>query len=97
MINSKLILEEAKRIVNSVDVIVRLCSSTTNGFSFKVLKTVDSKTSKYIGEISKDHKSDECTCSSFMFGNNENYKKTNPLPFQCKHVIKAHSIMEGFW
>jgi len=94
--SSKYILEEEKREKRSQDVNVKLGSSTTTGFTFVVYKD-DSEKIKYFGEISKDHQSDECTCQSFYHGNSENYKRDNPLPFQCKHIIAAWSIMEGFW
>lgn len=97
MENSKQIFEKEKREERSKDVIVKLASSTTKGFNFNVHKNDEKERIKYIGSISEDHKDDSCTCQSFMHGNSENYQKTNPLPFQCKHIIKAHSMMEGYW
>lgn len=97
MNTSKQIFEKAKREQKAKDVIVTLSSSTTNGFAFRVLKKAYDKISKYIGEISKDHKHDECTCQSFMIGNSENYQRDNPLPFTCKHILAAHKLMEGYW
>ena len=93
---SKEILEQERRETKAEDVTVKLTSTTMNGFAFTVYKD-DTEKTKYIGEISKDHKSDECTCCSFMYGNNEDYVKTHPLPFQCKHIIAAHKMMEGYW
>lgn len=95
MDSSKQILEKERREEAAEGVIVRLSSTTMHGFAFNVYNN-DEKL-KYIGEISKDHVHDECTCHSFMFGNNEDYKKTHPLPFQCKHIIAAHKMMEDFW
>ena len=97
MDTSKQILEKEKREERAKDVIVRLCSSTMQGFSFNVYKDEETEKIKYIGTITEDHKGDDCTCQSFMHGNNENYQKTHPLPFQCKHIIAAHKMMEGFW
>ena len=95
MQNSKNILELEKREQKAKDVTVRLCSSTTRGFTFNVYN--EDEKIKYIGDISQDHTDDSCTCQSFMHGNSENYQKENPLPFTCKHIIKAHSMMEGYW
>lgn len=95
MDTGKQILQEERRKEKSKDVRVRLTSTTTNGFAFQVVDD-DDKT-KYIGEISKDHVHDQCTCPSFFHSYNEAYKASNPLPFQCKHIINAHSMMEGFW
>lgn len=97
MNNSKQIKELERREQKSKEVIVRLASSTTKGFNFNVHTDADTKKLKYIGTISEDHTDDSCTCQSFMHGNSENYQKENPLPFTCKHIIKAHSMMEGFW
>jgi len=93
--NSKTIQELEKRAERSADVTVRLCSSTTQGFTFNVYN--ENEKIKYIGNISENHIHDDCTCPSFFHGNSENYTKTNPLPFTCKHILKAHSMMEGFW
>jgi len=95
--NSKLILEQEKRKEKSKDVITRLTSSTTKGFNFDVYTNDLKEKTKYIGTISEDHLDDSCTCPSFYHGNSENFIKTNPLPFTCKHIISAHSMMEGFW
>lgn len=97
MDNSKQIFEKEKREEKSKDVIVRLTSATTKGFNFDVYTNDIKEKVKYIGTISKDHTDDSCTCDSFMYGNNENYVKENPLPFQCKHIIAARKMMEGFW
>lgn len=97
METSKQILEKEKRIQRSNDVIVRLSSSTTKGFNFNVHTDELKERLRYIGTISEDHVEDSCTCQSFMMGNSENYQRDNPLPFECKHIIKAHSLMEGFW
>lgn len=97
MENSKTILEKERRVEKSKNVIVRLASSTTKGFNFNVHNDDLKEQLRYIGTISKDHLNDSCTCQSFMHGNSENYQRENPLPFQCKHIIKAHSMMEGFW
>ncbi len=97
MENSKLLFEKAKRKERSIDVTVRLTSSTTKGFNFDVYTNDIKEKTKYIGSISKDNLDDYCTCQSFMMGNSENYQKTNPLPFQCKHIMAAHKLMEGFW
>ena len=97
METSKQILEKEKRELAAGDVIVRLSSSTTKGFNFNVYTNDLKEKIKYIGTISQDHKDDSCTCHSFMFGNNENYVKENPLPFECKHIMAAHKMMEGFW
>jgi len=95
MENSKQIFELEKREQRSKDVTVRLASSSMNGFHFNVYN--EDEKIKYIGQISKDHIHDECTCQSFQHGNSENYTKTNPLPFTCKHLIAAHNLMDGFW
>lgn len=98
MNNSKQILEKERRVQRSKDVIVRLSSTNTKGFNFNVHSDEKLKEKlKYIGTISEDHTNDSCTCQSFMMGNTENYQRENPLPFTCKHIIKAHSLMEGFW
>lgn len=97
MENSKIILEKEKREERASDVTVRLTSSTTKGFNFDVYTNDLKETVKYIGTISKDHTDDLCVCQSFMHGNSENYQKENPLPFQCKHIIAAHKLMEGYW
>ncbi len=97
METSKQIFEKEKREKKSKDVIVRLASSTTKGFNFNVHSDELKERLRYIGTISKDHLDDSCTCQSFMHGNSENYQRENPLPFQCKHIIKAHSMIEGFW
>ena len=97
MNTSKQIFEQEKREKKSKDVITRLTSATTTGFNFDVYTNDVKEKVKYIGTISKDHLDDFCTCLSFFHGNSENYTKTNPLPFTCKHIIKAHSLMEGFW
>ena len=97
MENSKQIFEKEKREEKSKDVIVRLTSITTKGFNFDVYTNDIKEQVKYIGTISKDHTDDSCTCQSFMHGNSENFQKTSPLPFQCKHIIAAHALMEGYW
>ena len=97
MQNSKLILEQEKREEKSKDVITRLTSSTTKGFNFNVYTNDLKEKIKYIGTISQDHLDDSCTCASFYHGNSENYTKTNPLPFTCKHIIAAHSMIKGYW
>ena len=97
MENSKQILEKEKREERSKDVIVRLTSSTTKGYNFDVYTNDLKEKIKYIGTISENHLDDSCTCQSFMHGNSENYQKENPLPFQCKHILAAHKMMEGFW
>jgi len=95
--NSKTILEKEKRVEKSKDVITRLTSATTKGYNFDVYTDDLKEKVKYIGTISKDHLDDSCTCHSFMHGNSENYQRENPLPFQCKHIIAAHKMMDGFW
>lgn len=95
MQNSKNIVELEKREQKSRDVNVKLFSTSMNGFYFNVYK--DDEKLKYIGEISQDHLHDECGCQSFLIGNSENYKRENPLPFQCKHILGSHLIMDGFW
>lgn len=86
MQTSKQIVELQRREQKARAVVVRLASSTTKGFNFNVHKDADTKKTKYIGTISEDHTDDSCTC-----------QKENPLPFTCEHIIKAHSMMEGFW
>lgn len=95
MDNSNSILQLEKRKKRSEDVAVKLVSSSIHGFIFNVYK--ENEKVKYFGEISQDHLHDECGCQSFYHGNSEDYQKTHPLPFQCKHIIKAHSQMEGLW
>lgn len=95
MNNSKQIFEANKRTQRAKDVTVRLASTNMTGFNFNVYN--EDEKIKYIGTISKDHIHDSCTCQSFMHGNSENYQKENPLPFTCKHIIKAYSMMEGYW
>ena len=95
MDSGKQILHKERREQRAVDVNVKLCSSTLTGFTFNVYN--DDEKIKYIGDISQDHIHDSCTCQSFMHGNSENYQKENPLPFTCKHILKAHSLMEGYW
>ncbi len=97
MNNSKQIFELEKRKEKSKKVIVRLSSSTTKGFDFNVYTDEEIEKLKYIGTISKDHTDDSCTCMSFTHGNSEDYVKINPLPFTCKHILKAHLMMEGYW
>lgn len=97
MQNSKTILEKEKRELAAKEVIVRLTSTSTKGFHFNVYTNDLKEKTKYIGTISQDHTDDSCTCHSFMYGNNENYVKENPLPFQCKHIMKAHEMMDGCW
>lgn len=60
----------------------------------------------YIGTITTDKQGDNCTCPSFNYGQrydevNEDiikgesrYEAENGHPFQCKHIIKAHSLRE---
>ena len=97
MENSKTIQELEKREEKSKDVITRLTSSTTKGFNFDVYTNDLKEKTKYIGTISQDHTDDSCTCPSFYHGNSENYVKTNPLPFTCKHILAAQTLMEGYW
>ena len=97
MENSKTILEKERREEKSKNVITRLTSSTTKGFNFDVYTDDLKEKTKYIGTICENHTDDSCTCQSFMHGNSENYQRDNPLPFQCKHIIAAHKLMEGFW
>ena len=97
MQTSKQILEKERREEKSNDVITRLTSCTTKGFNFDVYTDDLKEKIKYIGTISHNHLDDSCVCQSFMHGNSENYQKENPLPFQCKHIIAAHSLMEGYW
>lgn len=97
MDSSKQIFEFEKRKQRAEDVTVRLTSSTTKGFNFDVYTNDVQEKVKYIGTISKDHLDDSCVCQSFMHGNSENYQRGNPLPFQCKHIIAAHKMMEGYW
>ncbi len=97
MINSKQIFELERREERAKDVIVSLGSETDFGYKFLTYTDEHREKIKYFGNISQDHKHDDCTCQSFYHGNSENYKKTNPLPFQCKHIIGAHEIMEVFW
>jgi len=97
METSKQIFEKEKRIQKSKDVIVRLSSSTTTGFNFNVYTDEIKERLRYIGTINESDTDDSCTCQSFMHGNSENYQRDNPLPFTCKHIIKAHSMMEGYW
>lgn len=94
MENSKVILHKERREVRAKDVLVKLTSSTTTGYMFGIYKDEDAEKSKYVGNISEDHLSDDCTCKSFEHGNDENYIRENPLPFQCKHIIAAHELME---
>ena len=97
MNTSKQIFEKEKRVEKANDEIVSLQSSTNFGYSFNAYTDDIREKVKYFGEISKDHIHDECGCQSFMHGNSENYQRDNPLPFQCKHIIAAHSMMEGYW
>lgn len=97
MENSKTIFAKEKREQRSKDVITRLTSSTTKGFNFDVYTDDLKEKTKYIGTISEDLTYDSCTCQSFLLGNSENYQRDNPLPFQCKHIIAAHKLMDGFW
>jgi len=92
---SKQIFELEKREQRAQDVTVKLASTTMHGYNFNVYDKEDKI--KYFGEISQDHTHDECGCQSFYHGNSENYQKTNPLPFSCKHIISAHNLMENFW
>ena len=43
----------------------------------------------------KPHQKDFCTCESFFFSNSDEYKKANPVAFQCKHLIAAREQMYG--
>ena len=95
MQTSKQIFELEKRAQRAKDVTVKLSSTSMNGFYFNVYD--DDEKIKYIGEISKDHIHDECGCMSFLKSNSENYQKTHPLPFTCKHILAVHNLMEGFW
>lgn len=97
MDNSKQIIEKERREEKAEAVILKIVSTTTKGFAFNVYKDEELTKIKYIGKISKDHLDDQCTCHSYMFGNSEDYKKTHPLPFQCKHILQAHIMMEDFW
>lgn len=97
MNTSKQILELEKRKERAEDVTVRLTSSTTTGYNFDVYTNNLLEKVKYLGTITENHLGDSCTCHSFTHGNSENYVKTNPLPFQCKHIIGAHFLMEGYW
>lgn len=109
MNTSKQILELEKRKERSKDVITRLTSSyfsteivgdvkiTTRGFNFDVYTNDQKEKVKYIGKISQNHLDDRCICDSFTHGNSENYQKENPIPYQCKHIIAAHSMTEGYW
>ena len=97
METSKQIFEKEKRTERAKNEIVSLSSSTTKGYNFNVYYDDTREKIKYMGTISKDHTDDSCICQSFMHGNSENYQRDNPLPFQCKHIIAAHSMMEGYW
>lgn len=46
---------------------------------------------KHLGILmeKEPHAKDMCTCSSFYFGNSDEYKKSHPAAFQCKHLIKS--------
>ncbi len=52
---------------------------------------------KYFGKITKDMLGDRCTCQSFYHGNSDKWQAEHGTAFQCKHIIKAHSMMEGYW
>ena len=91
MDTSKQIFEAQRREEKSKDVTVKfLPFYDSKGYHFNVYN--DEKI-KYIGFVAKDRIHDECTCHSFMFGNNENYQRNHGHNFNCKHLLKTRSLL----
>lgn len=92
MDTSKQIFEKQRRIEKSSDVILKFVPFYDNkGYHFNIYNK-DEET-KYIGFVARDNKHDECTCHSFMFGNNENYQSEHGVNFNCKHLIRARTLL----
>ncbi len=69
----------------------------TDPNGFVVLKekpkngVLEAKNIKYFGHLDPDR----CTCQSFYHGNSEDYQRTHCIPFQCKHIIRAKSVLQS--
>jgi len=66
------------------DNIVKLCSTSMNGFRYNVFHKDDKEFTKilYMGEISEDGEHDSCTCTGYS------------LLSKCYHNKKAKEIRE---
>lgn len=52
---------------------------------------------KYYGVLvtKEPHSRDFCTCESAWYGNTDEFKKSSPIAFQCKHLHAARAIRYG--
>ncbi len=97
-------LHEERRQERAADVEIQFLG---DGVHFNVLSTMDEydkknkdlikykkgETKHYGILIEKEpHQKDVCTCESFYFGNSDEYKKSHPEAFQCKHLHAARTL-----
>jgi len=88
-------LQQEKRKERSKDVKIAFIDNRFQHFN--VLD--DENNIKHLGVVfnKEPHQKDFCTCESFYFGNSDEYKKSHPAAFQCKHILKARETrFEGY-
>ena len=86
MDSGKEILFEERRIQRSNEVRIQFVTPDY----FNVLD--DEGNLKYVGSVGDKF---DCTCQSFMQGNNTKYSTTHSEVFKCKHLLKALMIRYG--
>lgn len=104
MDEGKLELFLDRRITRSKDVAIEFVGNNLQHFNvIATEEELDKKTKlikfakgavKYIGTIfgHDPDKSDYCSCDSFWYGNDDEWKKSHGYAFQCKHIIAARTI-----
>ena len=89
-------IQHEGRVQRSKDVVIQFIDES-------MFNVMDGTKIKYLGKISEDKQSDDCTCQSFTYGQRydemedgskgeSRYEAENGHRYQCKHIIKARSL-----
>lgn len=100
----KEILEKERREERAKDVVIQFVDTNLQHFNVLAEKDeIDKKSGlikfkkgdiKYYGVVigKEPNKSDFCTCPSYWYEMDDDYKKTHAEAFQCKHIIEARAV-----
>lgn len=92
METSRQILANEKRAQRSKDCKIQFTSMDYNSANFFVLDIDDSI--KYVGRVERYPSIEEaCTCPDQFHRNNTEYKNEHGFSLNCKHMIKAKSML----
>ena len=97
MQTSKEIFSNERRVIASKGVYVQIADIGKDHSYFLIYDPKDITIKKYMGKINEanDH-SQYCICPDNFHRNTEDYKRTHPYGFQCKHQIAYREYLSKF-